>query len=158
MNLFDLSPNSYCILYRLAHNQSIDFKHSSNDMDELIAKEFIDEFGIVKESVSKLFTSDYEELWQEFIELYPKKVGIRRLHDKIDKNKQKYISYLKSGEKHSEILKGLKNEIKTREDAIFTGEFIPAWKNLSTYINNKSWVEYIDIEDSEEFNENYDKI
>lgn len=94
---------------------------------------------------SENVNNELEANWKEFIELYPKAVNGRPLHNTKEKNKLKYFRYLKSGVNHSEIIKGLKAELTARETARLRKQFFPEWQLLSTYINNKSWEQFADL-------------
>lgn len=148
IKLIGISPTSYCILQLLSLEESIsEILYTQEDIDSLYSMKFLDAFGGITPLGRSLFTaSNNEQNWEEFKSLYPISAGHRRLHDKIDRCKQKYISYLREGIPHKDIIKGLENEIQARENAVFLNEFMPAWKSMSTYLNNKSWVDYSDME------------
>lgn len=150
LNLLNITPSCFVILRILINKESLDtIPHTLEDIKLLIERGFIDSKYNITEEGKKLFgtNKDYEAMWNQFIKLYPNKIGNRRLHTHKDKNKTKFIGYLKEGENFLSIIQGLTNEIDARNLAMYTGEFIPAWKNLTTYINNKSWEEYLDNEE-----------
>lgn len=89
--------------------------------------------------------NELESNWKEFIELYPKSVNGRPLHNTKEKNKLKYFRYLKSGVQHSDVIKGLNAELTARKNAQLRKQFFPEWQLLSTYINNKSWEQFLDL-------------
>ena len=89
--------------------------------------------------------NELESNWKEFIELYPKSVNGRPLHNTKEKNKLKYFRYLKSGVQHSDVIKGLNAELTARKNAQLRKQFFPEWQLLSTYVNNKSWEQFLDL-------------
>ena len=89
--------------------------------------------------------NELESNWKEFIELYPKSVNGRPLHNTKEKNKLKYFRYLKSGVQHSDVIKGLTAELTARKNAQLRKQFFPEWQLLSTYVNNKSWEQFLDL-------------
>ncbi len=91
-----------------------------------------------------LFENDKDDSWEEFKKLYPKKDGERRLIDKEEKCKEKFFTLLKGKGSKDEIIKGLKNEMKAREVAISKRQFFPPPKMMSTWLNNKCWMTYLD--------------
>lgn len=145
INLLNLTPSAYVLLSLINQGESINsVQVFPQDIDSLIKKGLItSDLNLTKEGKS-LFNTNYDQMWEEFIQLFPKKVGNRALHTKKDKTKELLIKFLKSGVEFSDIISGLKQEIYIREIASKTGEFIPAWKNLYTYVYNKSWEEYLD--------------
>ena len=89
---------------------------------------------------SEIIFSDFED----FRELYP---GTKRGYKVEFENLQK---------KHKdwrEILPDLTGlltaQIKAKEFRMKNGAFVPEWKNLSTYINNRSWEEIINTKINE---------
>jgi len=105
------------------------------------------EHGLNKEleNIIDALPSDFENKWKELLSLYPKLVNGRPLHNLKEKNKLKYLRYLKTGTLHSDVIKGLTAEISARENARLRKQFFPEWQLLSTYINNKSWEQFLDI-------------
>lgn len=148
IKLMGLSPTSYCILQLKSLGESIsEIVFTQEDIDSLYSMNFLDAFNDITPLGNSLFAvSNAEKNWEEFKSLYPVSAGNRRLHDKVDRCRQKYISYLREGIAHKDIIKGLENEIQARENALFLNEFMPAWKSMSTYLNNKSWLEYSNME------------
>ena len=96
--------------------------------------------------------NELEEKWREFINLYPKSVNGRPLHNTKEKNRLKYFRYLKTGLSHEDVIKGLTSEIEARKNAKIRNQFFPEWQLLSTYVNNKSWEQFVEL--SEQINEN----
>lgn len=93
------------------------------------------------------------DMWNELKEAYPTRIGERRLHTKPRDAKVKYIKYLKNGLNHEEVLKALKREKYERKKAELKKEFYPAWKGLSTYVNQKAWETFQTDLENEELNE-----
>jgi len=91
--------------------------------------------------------NELEEKWREFITLYPKSVNGRPLHNTKEKNRLKYFRYLKSGLSHEDVMKGLQAEIEARKGAKLRAQFFPEWQLLSTYINNKSWEQFVELKE-----------
>ena len=115
----------------------IPIKNINSIIDFDVGKDFVRS----TENVS----NELEQCWKEFIELYPKTVNGRPLHNTKEKNKLKYFRYLKSGVEHSKVVKGLNAEITARKNAQLRKQFFPEWQLLSTYINNKSWEQFLDL-------------
>lgn len=107
----------------------------------------INNFSIGEDFIknSENTNNELEANWKEFIELYPKSINGRPLHNTKEKNKLKYFRYLKSGILQTDIIKGLTAEITARKNAQLRKQFFPEWQLLSTYINNKSWEQYLDL-------------
>lgn len=154
---YGLSPNEYVALYLIHTNNLENFDLDiSRTLLKLESKEIIDsDHNIIVKLPEKLFggadkVEDLESYWIEFKETYPKKDGVRRLHDSPSKCKAKYFKILKKDVKvHKDVIKGLKNENTLRENAEKRNEFFQAPKLMSTYLNNRSWEGYLedDIED-----------
>lgn len=96
----------------------------------------------------------FDLMWAEFTSLYPKKAGIRPLHTNKDKCKDKYRMLIKQYN-HEDILKGLQTEINMREKAKIRKEFFPEWKLMPTYLNQKGWEAFLELneEDKLEFHD-----
>lgn len=145
IKLLGLSPTSYVLLFLLHNSEDThDIPSTDYDYNMLVERGYVNSDLSLTDIAKSLFKGkqDYEEMWQEFIKLYPRKIGNRVLHNNKEVCRKKFITYLKQGEDYNSIIQGLQNELDIRHKALFTREFIPAWKNLSTYINNKSWNEY----------------
>lgn len=94
--------------------------------------------------------------WERLLELYPKKSHGRALHNK-SVARPKFIRVLKE---HSieDILTGLKNENKARETAKMRGDFFPDPKALSVWLNQKTFLDYLDVEEEPETIEKVENI
>lgn len=102
----------------------------------------------LKQKANDLFEErDVDTKWLEFKALYPIKSGDRRLHDQVDKCKNKYVSYIIKTGVHEEIMLGLNNEYKARRNAAKKGAFFAEWKMMSSYLNQKAWMLYVDYEE-----------
>lgn len=78
----------------------------------------------------------YKTMFENFRKLYP---GIKRgLDTEFENMQKKHKDYKDVIPQLEEIIK---NQIKHRENKKGNGEFVPQWKNLSTWINNRSWEE-----------------
>lgn len=156
---YGLSPNEYIVLYLIHNNQlnTVGFK-VDKVIEKLKSKGIIDnQKRIITDLPNDLFgdnkPQETEVYWLEFQSLYPKKDGVRRLHDSPSKCKEKYHRLLRRDiEVHTKVLKGLKNEKSLREKAELRGEFFQAPKLMSTYINQKAWEGYQDDIESETSN------
>jgi hypothetical protein len=93
-----------------------------------------------------------ELMWAEFKSRYPRKDGVRQLHDQQEKCKAKYISYLSKKGTHQIILSGLANEMEARQEALKRREFFPAPKTMSAWLNQKHWLTYLDKVESQPSN------
>jgi len=91
--------------------------------------------------------NELETKWKEFVELYPKSVNGRPLHNTKEKNRLKYFRYLKSGIKHEDVMKGLNAELEARKNANVRKQFFPEWQLMSTYVNQKSWEQFVELYD-----------
>lgn len=102
------------------------------------------------EDIKELPPSKYDELWDEFINTYPKSELKRRLHNNRDEAKKKYVKYLKEGLDHSKVIDAIRKEIQARKHHAALNKFFPPWKLLTTYVNQKSWEAYFDDDDENE--------
>jgi hypothetical protein len=111
-----------------------------NTSGELIRSKVIEEF---------YGTADQAEWFYELFDLYPQKVtdkygGIRILRPATYNNKSvkslmdKYLSSVKTLERHKYVIKCLNNEIASRQKSDSSGFF----QALDTYINQQSWDKY----------------
>lgn len=145
---YELSPNKITILNLIKNNvfESYSKRFDFNEeLDSLVEKGYISNNRLTEKG-KELFPKDP---WLEFKELYPTKDGLRRLHTSISKSKAKFELYVKKG-LFKEIMKGLSNEIELRKRADETDQWMNPWKAMSTYLNNMSWKEYVEIEKTED--------
>lgn len=99
----------------------------------------------LRQKAYDLFELDNAEAkWLAFKAAYPKKDGQRMLHDQGEKCKAKYLSYIRDIGVHEQILLGLDNEQNARIEAAKKREFMPAWKSMSAWLNQKMWITYLD--------------
>ena len=116
------------------------------EFDDIFQNDLVDEF--YKESLTNV-VERVDQQWAEFLELYPKKSDGRPLHNMKEKCKEKYIRILRNT-KHEDVMKGLQKEIDMREKAKIRKKFFPEWKLLSTYINQKGWEQFLELQDENE--------
>jgi len=90
----------------------------------------------------------YEDIWKEFIDNYPKKSSTGRpLHNDRATAKKKYLNYIKRNIiNHDDVIRAINSEIIIRKKHLLRKEFIPEWKLLTTYVNQKGWEQYLAIE------------
>tara|TARA_R110002020_G_scaffold85441_2_gene210902 strand:+ start:510 stop:1022 length:513 start_codon:yes stop_codon:yes gene_type:complete len=163
LNLIDLSPTQYIILHFIAHNKNLnDIVFYKHDINMLVERGLLESRGgilfLTVDSSSLFSEVNYEESWNELRRTYPKKSGIRRLQNSLEKTKRRYLSMLKRGEAiHSEVIKAINIEKIERENALITRTWMADWKALSTYVNNKEWETFLE-EDETEQEEDLDKI
>lgn len=158
-----LSPNEYIYLYHLLHNKTVNFPV---DIVKLEKQQFIKivSGGVLKReyNIKKLFPDmelsapkvakipdNWQESWDKLCKLYyPKGHKGRRVRD-LSKAKPKFLLAIK---KHSidDMIKGLEIEIKERETLEMRGEFAPPPKNLSTWINQETWLMFLEEMEEEE--------
>ena len=96
--------------------------------------------------------------WMEFKETYPMKDGTRPLHNDQKRCREKYIKLIgKDNTLHDKIIEAVNAEIEARKQANFRREFRPAWKLMSTYINQEGWTMYenFEVEKVEESKSDY---
>jgi hypothetical protein len=143
-----VTPNEFIVLKLLEQNKLkevetyIDYKSCLKLLDE---KGFIENGVITRLGETLLSNPTQEEQWDSFARTYPRTDGARRLHNRPSVCKEKFNKLLKEYN-FSEIMQGLKNELKVREQAKNKGQWIENWQLMSTYLNNKSWETYLDIE------------
>jgi hypothetical protein len=150
-NKFKINFKHVLITFKI--NNLVDYESSFiDDLDKIKMIKNIDD--IFKIDFNSFFnhhvvkTSDFESLWTEFIDLYPKKTGLRPLHNNKEKCKDKYKFILRNT-KHSDIIKGLNTEIELRNKAKIKKEFFPEWKLLTTYISQKGWEQFLEINEED---------
>jgi len=162
---YGLSANEYIVLFLIKNNKLNDTKFNYDKaLEKLKEKQYIDSNGNLTIKIpDELFgdnkVEDLDIYWEQFKDMYPKKDGPRRLHDSPSPCKAKYLRLLKKDLKvHEKVLKGLQSEIDLRSIASKRDDFFPAPKLMSTYINNKSWEGYLDVEEEHPSNSGRDLI
>lgn len=80
--------------------------------------------------------NDYKTMFEGFRKLYP---GTKRGLDTEYENMQKKHKDYKDIIPYLENI--IINQIKFKNEQKAKGEFVPQWKNLQTWINNRSWEE-----------------
>lgn len=110
---------------------------------------------ILNEKFTNLFISkeaqkEFIILFDELLNTYPKKVGMRRLHTEKDNCKTLYKKILiKNGNIDYELHKSIINAInKEKQERSISGNLL-YMKQLIGYIRNKGWEVYIDDDQSE---------
>lgn len=150
-NKYKLNFNN--ILINLKLNGYVTFDKSSLDnLDNIViltSKDNLIKFNFDSLlNISPAPNKTFELMWSEFISLYPKKVGYRPLHTNKDKCKDKYRNLIKYTS-HEDILKGLQMEIDLREKAKIKKEFFPEWKLMPTYLNQKGWEAFLELNEED---------
>lgn len=155
-----LGADDYCYLFFKFHQLDATLFFMYIDTERLEEEgwiKFSEGSYVIRNKAVKLFEEvdiplTPEKMWEKFISIYPRRSGERRLHDKVEQNRVKFISYcVKKGE-FSKIIKGLENEMELRRRAGVKREFFPDWKLMSSWINSKHWQAY--VEDIEEEKDN----
>lgn len=156
---YGINPSEYVVLCLIYNNELDDVKFNiDKPLKRLKEKGFINENNeITVKNINKLLDKEFkgnkEDLniyWEEFKSLYPKKDGKRRLHDSPTPCEKKYIKLLKKDlNTHKDVLKGLKEEMRLREEAEKRNEFFQAPKLMSTYINQRAWEAYLENDEEE---------
>ncbi len=92
-----------------------------------------------------------EAKWIQFKALYPVKDGEGRLHNNQEDCKKKYLKLIKERGTHESIIQGLRNQIKSRDIQRIRNKFVPEWKMMSTWLNQKDYEMYLEnVEDVKE--------
>ena len=143
-----VTPNEFVALKLLEQNKLkevedyIDYTHC---LKLLTQRGFIENNVITHLGKALLSNPTKEEQWDTFAKTYPKTDGARRLHNRPSICKEKFNKLLKEYS-FSDIIQGLKNEIEIREQARNKNQWIENWQLMSTYLNNKSWETYLDVD------------
>lgn len=170
----DITPNDYSMLY-LLHKGELDkvkklinlnyhiiqqleykgfLKYISDDLDN------VDLIMIVlRKKAQDLFMVDNkEQMWLEFKLAYPIKDGLRPLHANQVVCKERYLRTIKNDiVLHKKILKAIDKEAEVRKQASYNKkQFMPPWKQMPTYINQKGWEMYINMVDDDGIREEED--
>lgn len=160
----NITPNELVYLYHLFHNQECNYNVDYIKLQELkfikitadkIYPRYYNLQTLFKDAPeSKTKSIDIEDAWSQLTAIYPKKRGNRYIQDK-----GAALPKLKKALKHTSldiILKGADNENKARSAA--TGEFFPEPKNLSAWLNQESWLTYLDYEEEDDINDKVEFI
>jgi hypothetical protein len=134
-------------------------------INRLVSKGFITitnatalEFKLNNSAIELFEENPSKQFWEEFKNIYPKKTSSgRRLHDNPAKCREKYLRLAKTKENHNLIILGLLNESKKRDYAVANKQFFPEWKNMSTWLNQKSWEIYLEEDDENDGNSEFGK-
>ena len=152
----DLTPNEFIGLYLTLRKgyAYLDELTLNIDWIKLQDKGYISLDNIVTDKFKKLFSNNFDNLFEELISIYPNKVhssnGIRVLHavdPKAKSNLKAKNRYKKIvGNKlhvHNRIIKLLKVQLKLQEDNL------GYLQNLETWINNHTWEKYENINEND---------
>jgi hypothetical protein len=152
---YGLTSSEYIVLFLLRNNKLNNAKFNyEKPLKSLQDKGFVNNNKAITITIPEdLFAEnkieDLEMYWEQFKALYPKRDGPRRLHDSPTPCKTKYLKLLKKNvDTQDQIIIGINNETNLRKEAELAGDFFPAPKLMSTYINNKSWEGYLDVDTS----------
>ncbi len=124
---------------------------------------------IKQERFDKIFNSDsqqssidYDKMWQEFLDIYPKSEGARKLHNNKSACFSKYKSYLASKadimDAHKRVIDATTKYVKYKDKMTETYEstkdrryWIEAYPLMQTYINNldDKIEQYKDVDESD---------
>ena len=106
------------------------------------------EYSIVEENTKDTFVrnrtarAEVEELFEDFRKRYPgRKLGL----------KAEFDNFLRKAGNQSEIIArglitALEYETNHREKIRIAGAFLPEWKNLKTWVNNRCWEQEFPVE------------
>jgi ubiquinone/menaquinone biosynthesis C-methylase UbiE len=90
-------------------------------------------------SINKQVTKNKEQclaLFDEFKKRYPgTKRGLETEYNNFVKKHKDWYDILPL------LTKAVEQQIKSREHKVKAGKFVPEWKNMSTWINNRCWEE-----------------
>ncbi len=162
-----LSIESYCILQWLTRSQRDlieDYVKSYGKIDKFRFEELIELGYITIENLNNIIFDqikvnkagievigieelDYNRLFKELREVYPKKGGIRGLHTDLPRCRKLYKELITSEEMHRKILNCTRLYVKSHKQA-GKMEFIQA---LPAYLHQRNYEQYLDdIGDNEE--------
>ena len=164
-----LSIEQYFVLTCLANNyQELLEKYvdSSGKIDKSVFSYLIDDGWVLIDGDSIIFSNikitqksielfelsnklDYKRFFQELKDTYPKRIKIgpkkfRSLHQNLEDCERKYKAIVDSEDMHNKILKCVKMYVQEVENA-GKAEFM---QMLSTWINQKNYLMYIDDVDN----------
>jgi len=155
----NLTPNEFIGLYLTLRKGYSYLDELTLDIDwkNLEEKEYVQTAlgtKIVTDKFKKLFSNNFDILFEELISVYPSKVetstGVRVLHaidPKAKSNLKARNKYKKTvGNKlhvHNRIMKLLKVQLKIQEDNL------AYLQNLETWINNHTWEKYENINEND---------
>lgn len=146
----NLSPTEYSFLWMIYYN-NYTFVELLHDLDEqrLVSKGFIfidgaNTYALRSSGLDLFEVSNPEQKWAEFKSNYPIKQGDRRLHDQQEKCRQKYLTIIKKPGIHEKIIQGLNNELDARKRAGLKNSFFPEQKIMSSWLNQKHWLTYLE--------------
>jgi len=130
------------------------FEGGYYDKDEIESIVDLSKIVLRQKTLDLFITDDVETKWFHFKSIYPIKDNERRLHDSQDNCKERFIKLvLNKPGTYKEIIRGLENELEGRRVAGVRRNFFPAMKLMSSWINNKQWLTYLDYESTTDFSE-----
>ena len=130
------------------------FEGGYYDKDKIESVVDLSKIVLRQKALDLFITDDVETKWFHFKSLYPIKDNERRLHDSQDKCKERFIKLvLNRPGTYKEIIKGLENELEGRRVAGIRRNFFPAMKLMSSWLNQKQWLTYLDYENTTDFSE-----
>ena len=154
-----LNANQYMHLALLYHRLPTDLAPlGQKDLDNLIEKNYIRVIFTTEELTDQgrnLFETSQNFLdiaFKELYDLYPRQVpdgrgGYRVLRAKgLDSEdakvcKRKYDGVIRNDKKmHSKVMKGLRNELVMRKNSM------TYMQNMQTWLNQRGWEKYMDLE------------
>jgi hypothetical protein len=148
---YKISPVTFVVINLAYLGRKRDLKKLEFDLTEALELHYIhinnDMICITNKGVILMedCTEDIDK-WLEFKALYPKTLGVRRLHDKGAYCKRKFLNFINlSPENYEWVMENTNKLVVALEIAAKTNDFCPI-KNMSTYINNESWDEWKDWE------------
>ena len=153
----NLTPNEFIGLYLTFRKGYSYLDELPLDIDwmKLEEKGYINcDNSLVTDKFKKLFSNNFDILFEELISVYPSKVetstGVRILHavdPKAKSNLKAKNKYKRTvGNKlhvHTRIMKLLKVQLKIQEDNL------AYLQNLETWINNHTWEKYENINEND---------
>lgn len=152
--LKDLTPNQYIYLYSEYIGEKISFILTSEEIDDLCEKGFIDFYSIEEDLIVELNRSKFINTYistcsfDEILLLYPHRVEsgdgkVRYLRPANAKGKEyeslkkRYEDQVRDTNEHSLVIKCLQKELSDKRDSLF---YMP---ELATWINQSRWQRYI---------------
>lgn len=130
------------------------FEGGYYDKDEIESIVDLSKIVLRQKTLDLFITDDVETKWFHFKSIYPIKDNERRLHDSQDNCKERFIKLvLNKPGTYKEIIRGLENELEGRRVAGVRRNFFPAMKLMSSWLNQKQWLTYLDYENTTDFSE-----
>ncbi len=147
LNEFNLSYKS---IYKELDNSSQTLNELLNNSSVTVQDKDIekDKDKVIDQIKEILINNDEKLNFETFYKLYP---GTKRNYDTEYENyKKKYKNWK---DLLPQLFSGLEKQIKSKIILKNNEKFVPGWKHLKTYINNRSWEEVIPTNISEQLNQ-----